>query len=180
EGLDDRVEYIAKDYREISGNCDAFVSVGMLEHVGVEHYAELGQVINRCLSNRGIGLIHTIGQNLGLPMNSWIERHIFPGAYPPTLSQIVGILQPHNFSVLDVENLRLHYARTLNQWLERYERQIETTEAEHDSFFARAWRFYLAGSQATFLTGRLQLFQVVFSRHMNNAIPLTRQHLTTR
>lgn len=177
DGLSDRVEFVLDDYRAVTGQYDAFVSVGMLEHVGVEHYETLGRVIDRCLAPNGLGLIHSIGQNLGRPMNSWIERNIFPGAYPPTLAEITGILRPYNFTVLDVENLRLHYARTLEHWLDRYEEHFTTVAHQFDASFARAWRFYLAGSLATFLTGRLQLFQVLFSRHHNNDVPWSRNHL---
>jgi len=113
EGLDGRVEFIEDDYRNVRGEFDAFVSVGMLEHVGVVHYPELGAVIDRCLKASGRGLIHTIGLNFPRPMDAWTERHIFPGANPPSLAQMMTILEPYDFSVLDVENLRLHYAKTL-------------------------------------------------------------------
>src|SRR5690606_10680366 len=79
EGLQDQVEYVEDDYRTISGQYDVFVSVGMLEHVGVENYPELGNIIDRCLTAGGRGLIHTIGRNRPRPMNSWVERRIFPG-----------------------------------------------------------------------------------------------------
>ncbi|MEZ5590721.1 MAG: cyclopropane-fatty-acyl-phospholipid synthase family protein [Gammaproteobacteria bacterium] len=87
EGLTDQVEFIEGDYRQIEGEYDIFVSVGMLEHVGVKHYRELGETINRVLRPQGRGLIHTIGRNRPMPMNAWIERHIFPGAYPPSLGK---------------------------------------------------------------------------------------------
>ena len=85
EGLSGQVEYVEDDYRNISGRFDAFVSVGMLEHVGVENYATLGAVIRRALQGRGRGLIHSIGRNYPAPLHPWIERRIFPGAYPPSL-----------------------------------------------------------------------------------------------
>jgi cyclopropane-fatty-acyl-phospholipid synthase len=177
EGLADRVEYVEDDYRNISGQCDAFVSVGMLEHVGPEHYVELGRVIDRVLSPRGRGLIHSIGRNRAAPMNAWIERRIFPGAHPPAMREMMDIFEEHQFSILDVENLRLHYAETLRHWLDRYEHQLDKVEAMFDAPFIRAWRLYLCGSIAAFTTGELQLFQVVFARHANNEIPLTREHL---
>ncbi|MEJ2346906.1 MAG: cyclopropane-fatty-acyl-phospholipid synthase [Gammaproteobacteria bacterium] len=177
EGLADRVEYVEDDYRNISGQCDAFVSVGMLEHVGPEHYVELGRVIDRVLSLRGRGLIHSIGRNRAAPMNAWIERRIFPGAHPPSLREMMDIFEEHQFSILDVENLRPHYAETLRHWLDRYELQLDKVEEMFDAPFIRAWRLYLAGSIAAFTTGELQLFQVAFTRHANNDIPLTREYL---
>lgn len=177
EGMEGRVEFVEADYRTIEGHCDAFVSVGMLEHVGKAHYEELGMVINRCLRPNGRGLLHSIGRDRPSPMNAWIERNIFPGAYPPALPEMLEVLEPGGFSVLDVENLRLHYARTLEHWLARYEQATDTVQLMFDEIFVRVWRLYLAGSIAAFRTGSLQLFQIVFSRAGSNDVPWTRQSL---
>lgn len=177
EGLSQQVEYIEDDYRNIEGQYDVFVSVGMLEHVGTRDYKVLGDVLNRCLKPDGRALIHTIGRNQAGPMNAWIERRIFPGAYPPTLREMMDIFEPYRFSVLDVENLRLHYAKTLDHWLQRYEQHVDAVEEMMDAAFVRAWRLYLAGSIAAFTVGELQLFQVVFSRADNNILPWSRAHL---
>ncbi|QKT02946.1 class I SAM-dependent methyltransferase [Ectothiorhodospiraceae bacterium 2226] len=177
DGLDDRVEYIEDDYRNIQGEYDAFVSVGMLEHVGRDNYRTLGDVVDRCLKPEGRGLIHTIGRNRPKPMNAWIERHIFPGAYPPTLREMMDIFEGAPFSVLDVENLRMHYARTLEHWLERYDGHVEQVREMFDEGFVRAWRLYLVGSAAAFASGELQLFQVAFARAHDNEVPATRRHV---
>jgi cyclopropane-fatty-acyl-phospholipid synthase len=177
EGLDDRVEYVEDDYRAIRGEYDAFVSVGMLEHVGRRHYKELGAVIDRCLGARGRGFIHAIGTDYSAPLNPWIERRIFPGAYPPTLREMMEVFEPAGLSVLDVENLRLHYARTLEHWLARYEAAADRVESMFGPLFLRAWRLYLCGSLAAFRGGHLQLFQVLFQRNGDNAIPWTRAYL---
>jgi len=177
EGLSDRVEYVLDDYRNIKGEYDVFVSVGMLEHVGKRDYFTLGKVIDRCLKPEGRGLIHTIGRIRPGPMNAWIERRIFPGAYPPSLKEMMDIFEPYNLSVLDVENLRLHYAKTLEHWLERFEHHGETVEQMMDEEFVKAWRLYLAGSVAAFKVGELQLYQVVFNRNTNNRLPWSRSHL---
>jgi cyclopropane-fatty-acyl-phospholipid synthase len=177
EGLDRQVEFIQGDYREIRGVFDVFVSVGMLEHVGLAHYGELGSVIDCCLKGAGRGLIHSIGRNRPAPMNAWIEKRIFPGGYPPSLGEMMQIFEPWRFSVLDVENLRLHYAMTLRHWLDRYEAVVGQVANTFDPDFARAWRLYLAGSIAAFNCGELQLFQVVFTRYDNNKIPQSRQYM---
>jgi cyclopropane-fatty-acyl-phospholipid synthase len=177
QGLDGRVEYIEDDYRTIKGEYDVFVSVGMLEHVGRSNYGVLGRVIDSCLAEHGRGLIHSIGRNKPEPMNAWIEKRIFPGAYPPALREMMEIFEPYRLSVLDVENLRLHYAQTLAHWLERFERDVFDIEKTYDKPFVRAWRLYLAGSLATFTTGYLQLFQVVFTRERNNDLASSRAHL---
>ncbi len=87
------------------------------------------------------------------------------------------IFQPWRLSVLDVENLRLHYARTLEHWLERFEDNREKVAQMFDDCFVRAWRLYLAGAIANFRVGSLLLFQVVFARSGNNRVPWTRSHL---
>ena len=178
EGLSDRVEYIEDDYRNISGTYDAFVSVGMLEHVGKKHYKELGEVIHRSLTDHGRGLIHSIGRNRAAGrLNPWIEKRIFLGAHPPSLREMLDIFEPRNFSVLDVENLRMHYAKTLEHWLERYDAHIDEVGKMFDPAFVRVWRLYLSGSIAAFTTTLLQLYQVTFARGADNTIPWNREHL---
>jgi cyclopropane-fatty-acyl-phospholipid synthase len=175
EGLADRVEFVEDDYRNVTGRYDAFVSIGMLEHVGLPDYPTLGRVMNRSLLPNGRGLLHFIGRNRPALLNAWIRKRIFPGAYPPTLREVFErVLEPHTLSVLDVENLRLHYARTLEHWLRRFDDASEEVDRMFDQGFTRAWRLYLAGSRAAFVTGWMQLFQVVFARGGSNAIPWTR------
>jgi len=85
-------------------------------------------------------------------MHPWIERRIFPGAYPPSLAEMMQIFEPWNLSVLDIENLRLHYARTLEHWWAAFERARDRVAAMYDEKFVRMWRLYLAGSVAAFST----------------------------
>ncbi len=177
EGLSTQVEYILDDYRNIKGQFDVFVSVGMLEHVAKHDYRELGEVVKRCMKPEGHGLIHSIGRIISGPMNAWIERRIFPGACPPTLSEVMQIFEPNEIAVLDVENIRLHYSRTLQLWAERYEKNKEAIVELMDEEFYKAWNLYLHGSTAAFNVGELQLFQVVFSHTENNNIPWSRLHV---
>jgi cyclopropane-fatty-acyl-phospholipid synthase len=177
EGLAGRIEFVEDDYRSITGRYDAFVSVGMLEHVGVKNYPTLGGVIQRCLGGRGRGLIHSIGRNRPAPLQPWIEKRIFPGGHPPAPSEMAHIFEPWELSILDVENLRLHYAQTLQHWLGLFEGASERVRTMFDEKFVRMWRLYLAGSIAGFTTGSLQLFQVVFAPGESNDIPWTRAHL---
>ncbi len=184
-GLAGQVEFVEDDYRTIGAGIgaggedryDAFASVGMLEHVGVDHYRTLGDVVDRCLKPDGRGLIHSIGRNAPGPNNAWIERRIFPGSRPPSLSEMSAIFEPRELSILDIENLRLHYARTCRAWLERFEAVAGRVERMYDADFVRAWRLYLSGSVAAFTTGSLQLFQVAFAPGKSNAVPMTREHL---
>jgi cyclopropane-fatty-acyl-phospholipid synthase len=179
EGLDRLVTFVADDYRSIDGRFDAFVSIGMLEHVGAAQYPALGEVIDRVLDREhGRGLLHFIGRNVPLPFNPWITRHIFPGAYAPALGEVMDhVLQRQNLSVIDVENLRRHYARTLQHWLERFEEQAGRIAGMYDENFVRMWRLYLASAQACFRSGDLQLFQVTFARAADTRRPWTRAGL---
>ena len=177
EGMDGMVEFVLDDYRNIAGTCDAFVSVGMLEHVGVQNYQALGQVIARTLKPNGFALIHSVGRNRPTPVNAWLEQRIFPGSYPPSLREMMAIFEPFNFSIIDVENLRLHYARTLREWLARFDRAADTVRAMYDEEFIQAWRLYLAGCSAAFFANSIQLFQVVCAPADNNDVPWTRTHV---
>ncbi len=174
EGLDGRVQYVEDDYRNVSGTFDAFVSVGMLEHVGAKNYRALGSVIRRCLKPTGRGLIHSIGRNSPAPTNPWLEKRIFPGSYMPSPGEMTKIFEPNGLSILDVENIRLHYAKTLEHWLRRFDGVADRVEKTFDARFVRAWRLYLAASLVGFTTGFNQLFQVVFAPETNNDIPWTR------
>jgi cyclopropane-fatty-acyl-phospholipid synthase len=176
-GMSDRVTIVEDDYRSIREPADAFVSVGMLEHVGPADYPALGSVIRRVLGNgRGRGLLHFIGRTRPRPLNPWITKRIFPGAYPPTLVEAIGgVLEPENLAVLDVENLRLHYAETLDHWRRRFLAAAEEVRRMYGVPFERAWRLYLSGAQAAFVAGSLHLFQVVFAPAGKNSIPWTRE-----
>ena len=167
EGLADRVEFIDDDYRNVKGECDAFVSVGMLEHVGLRHFGSLASVLRRVVKrDGGRGLLHFIGRDTPRPLNTWIRRRIFPGAYPPTIAEVTTrVLAPAGQSVIDIENIRLHYDRTLAAWSARFRANRDVVRARYGDEFTRAWELYLAGSQAAFASGWMQLFQVVFIPH---------------
>jgi cyclopropane-fatty-acyl-phospholipid synthase len=165
EGVANRIEFIDDDYRNVSGQFDVFVSVGMLEHVGRRNLAVVSDVLRKTVRrDGGRGLFHFIGRDVTRPLNAWIRRRIFPGAYTPTLAELTTrILSPAGMSVIDVENLRLHYARTLAAWGDRFSAAADYVRATYGDEFHRAWQLYLAGSEAAFTTGWLQLFQVVFT-----------------
>jgi cyclopropane-fatty-acyl-phospholipid synthase len=163
ERLTGHVEFIDDDYRNVTGQFDVFVSVGMLEHVGIQNFDALGTVLRRTVGRDGRGFLHFIGRDVRRPLNAWIRRRIFPGAYPPTLAEVTdNILGPAGMSVIDVENLRLHYERTLAHWGERFAIARDWVRGTYGEPFERAWELYLAGSQAAFATGCLQLFQILF------------------
>lgn len=174
--LDDRVTFVEDDYRMIDERCDTFVSVGMLEHVGLAEFRSLGALIKRVLKPDGFGLIHSIGRSYPDISDPWITKYIFPGGHVPSLSNAMAVFEPHKFSVLDVENLRPHYARTCAEWLANFEAAADQVEGMYGEEFVRMWRLYLGGASAGFETGTLQLFQIVFTPHGNAGVPWTRDY----
>ena len=177
KNLSDQVEFVEDDYRNVAGQYDAFVSIGMLEHVGRANYQELGKIMKQSLKQTGRGLVHSIGRDKTIPFNPWIAKRIFPGAYPPTLKEMISLFENSDLSVLDVENLRLHYAKTLKGWLDRYEKNMDEVRRMLDDTFVRAWHLYLAGSRGAFKAGSLQLFQILFTHSGFNEIPATRTRI---
>ena len=177
EKLSDLVEFIEDDYRNLTGSFDAFVSVGMLEHAGRENYAEVGAVIHRTIGDRGRGLLHFIGRSQEGQFSRWIRKRIFPGAHVPPLREALQIFEPYGYFVEDVENLRPHYARTLEHWPDRFEKSSAKITAMYDAQFERAWRLYLAGSIAGFRAGTLQLFSGDFLGAKCGNVPWTRADL---
>jgi cyclopropane-fatty-acyl-phospholipid synthase len=174
--LASRVTFVEDDYRTMDERCDAFVSIGMLEHVGLVNFRKLGALVKRCLTPDGFGLIHSIGRSFPDRTDPWIVRRIFPGGHVPSLSEMMRVFEPQKFSILDVENLRPHYARTCAAWLDNFESAADDVAEMYDEEFVRMWRLYLAGSSAGFQSGTLQLYQVVFTPRGNNEVPWTREH----
>jgi cyclopropane-fatty-acyl-phospholipid synthase len=176
-GLQDRVQVLYKDYRELSGNFDKVVSIGMFEHVGKKYIPTFMQKITGLLKAGGLGLLHTIGKNTPSAGSPWTFKYIFPGGYLPALHEIISAMGNAGFFILDVENLRLHYAKTLEKWTENYEKNAEKIRELFDETFVKQWRLFLYSSAAGFKYGNSQLFQILFSNGPNNALPITRSHV---
>lgn len=176
-GLHPRVRVDLADYRDIKGKFDKFVSIGMFEHVGKEYYGVFFEKVHELLVDGGIGLLHTIGKDKDGDTDPWVATYIFPGGYVPTLAQIAQSMGEHDLAITDVENLRLHYARTLDAWAAEFEaHEAEIQERLGDSF-VRMWRFYLNGSSAGFKWGDSRVFQVAFTNGLRSDLPMTRAHL---
>ncbi len=176
-GLQSKISVVLEDYRSLKGKFDKFISIGMFEHVGKEFISTFMKTVARVLKNGGLGLLHTIGFERNFSGDSWHTTYIFPGGYIPVLSETVNQMGQEGFSVLDVENLRLHYAFTLDRWVENFERNIDKIRQMFDENFVRMWRLYLVSSSAGFRYGDNRLFQILFSNGLNNRLPLTREHL---
>jgi cyclopropane-fatty-acyl-phospholipid synthase len=178
-GLEHAVELDLIDYRALEGRFDRIVSVGMFEHVGLNHFGAFFGKVRSLLAEDGVALIHTIGRSDGPGFtNPFIAKYIFPGGYFPALSEMLPAIEKAGLVVTDVEVLRLHYAQTLKAWRERFMERRGEAVALRGEAFARMWEFYLAGSEAAFRHQGLVVFQVQLARSID-ALPTTRDYIQT-
>ncbi|GKY86897.1 SAM-dependent methyltransferase [Sinisalibacter aestuarii] len=176
-GLEGKVDFRLTDYRNVTETFDRIVSVGMFEHVGVPHYNEYFSFVNNALKEDGLALIHTIG-HVG-PANeadSWITKYIFPGGYTPALSEMQKAIDKQCLVTCDVEALRIHYAKTLGAWHDRFMAHVDKARMLYDERFVRMWRWYLLSMEASFSVGTLLVYQVQLGKQLD-AAPITRDYL---
>ena len=177
EGLNRAVHFEFKDYRKVEGRFDRIVSVGMFEHVGVNHYGAYFRKLRNLLSDDGVALIHTIGRaEPPTATNPFIAKYIFPGGYIPALSEMVASIERSGLVITDLEILRLHYAETLRAWRERFVANWDKAAAIQDETFCRMWEFYLAASETAFRYQKLVVFQVQLTKRIK-ALPITRDYM---
>jgi cyclopropane-fatty-acyl-phospholipid synthase len=176
-GLDNQVNFELQDYRTLTEPVDRIVSVGMLEHVGQHQYGQFFGKIKELLKPDGIALVHTIARmEKPQPVGAWIRKYIFPGGYLPTTSQLARAWERHNLWVTDVENLRLHYAKTLNLWLERFCENRDKIARIYDNRFCRMWEMYLSASENAFRVQYMTVLQLQFTREID-VLPITREYM---
>ena len=177
-GLSDSVEFRLEDYRAHRGKYDRVVSVGMFEHVGRDAYGTFFDRVRGSLGPDGVALLHTIGRP-GPPLhttNPWITRHIFPGGYIPSASEVLVPLEESGLVLCDLEVWHQHYARTLHHWLQRFQARRDEFVHQKGERFCRIWEFYLAASESAFASGELEVFHFQLGMHQD-AVPLTRDYL---
>lgn len=178
EGLNDLVDVKLIDYRELKDiKFDKIVSVGMLEHVGKEHLCEYFSAVNKLLNKEGLSLLHCITNTSDDGVNSWINKYIFPGGYVPSIQELISNMSDLDFNIIDVENLRLHYAKTLECWYDNFQQALPEIEKNKDETFIRMWELYLNSCAASFKSGNINLHQFLFSKGVNNNLPWTREYM---
>jgi cyclopropane-fatty-acyl-phospholipid synthase len=176
-GLADRVEFRLQDYREIDGQFDNIVSVGMFEHVGLRQYPVFFDSTARLLAPDGVMMLHSMAQPRPARYNQpFIEKYIFPGGYIPALSEVLPGVEASRLLIRDIEILSLHYAETTRAWRERFLANRERVLALYDERFIRMWEFYLAGSEAAFRFDHLHVFHLQLA-HDQARVPLTRDYI---
>ena len=130
------------------------------------------------LKNDGVAVLHSINRSDGPGATSaWIKKYIFPGGYIPALSEVLPHIEKAGLYVTDVEILRLHYAKTLREWGNRFAAQRDRARELYDERFCRMWEFYLAASECAFRFGGMNNFQIQFVKNQN-VLPLTRNYIT--
>lgn len=180
EGLEDYLEVKLMDYRELKKSnllFDRIVSVGMLEHVGRENYDLFMENVDSVLKDKGLFLLHYISARKEYPGDPWIKKYIFPGGVIPSLREIINIGGERNLYTLDVESLRRHYVKTLLCWYDNFNKQLSTINNMFEERFVRMWGLYLASCAASFNNGVIDLHQILFSKGVDNKLPMTRSYL---
>ena len=176
-GLDDRVRFHLRDYRELTENFDRIVSVGMFEHVGKRNYAEFFGKLRDLLTDDGVAILHSIGRlDTPAPINPFIRKYIFPGADIPALSEVTPVVERSGLFCTDIEILRLHYAETLRLWREAFVARRDEAAAIYDERFCRMWELYLIICEMGFRHENLMVFQMQLTKSLE-AVPLTRDYM---
>ena len=165
------------DYRDVEGQFDRIVSVGMFEHVGVGFYDAFFGKCAELLNDDGVALLHFIGRE-SVPgiTNPWIAKYIFPGGYIPALSEVLPAVERARLLVTDIEVLQLHYAETLKAWRQRFLAHRDEVVRLYDQRFVRMWEFYLASSEIAFRDGDMVVFQIQMTKR-KGITPATRDYI---
>ncbi len=175
-----RLDFQLQDYRDVTGRFDRIVSVGMFEHVGVDHYGAFFRKCRELLDDDGVLLLHSIGRSDAPGFtNPWIAKYIFPGGYIPSLSEVLPAVERSGLVVTDIEILRLHYAETLRHWRQRFLLRRAAAVELFDERFARLWEFYLSVSELAFRYQGMMVFQIQIAKRQD-AVPLTRGYIESR
>ncbi len=169
--------FLLEDYRDIVGKFERIVSVGMFEHVGVDHYDTFFKRCAELLTDDGVMVLHSIGRSEGPGItNPWIAKYIFPGGYIPALSEVLPSIERAGLLVCDIEILRLHYAETLKHWRERFLARRQEAAALYDEHFVRMWEFYLAASEMSFRKQAMMNIQIQITKRQD-IVPMTRDYI---
>ncbi len=175
--LSQRAKFRIQDYRDINETFDRIASVGMFEHVGVNHYDTFFRKSARLLKDDGVMVLHSIGRSEGpSATNPWIAKYIFPGGYIPSLSEVLPHIEKAGLLITDIEILRLHYAETLKAWRERFLAHRDEIERIYDERFERMWEFYLAASEMSFREQNMMVFQIQLAKRQD-VVPMTRGYI---
>jgi cyclopropane-fatty-acyl-phospholipid synthase len=176
-GVEDKVTFVLKDYREFEGQFDRVISVGMMEHVGIGHQDEYFAKVKDCLTENGFAVIHSIGRMTPPGTTGpFFRKYIFPGGYVPALSEVFASTERLGLWVCDAEILRLHYYYTCRDWRVRFLDKWQEAADLYDERFCRMWEFYLCAAELGFLHGSNMVMQLLLSKE-RDAVPIIRDFI---
>ena len=182
-GLDGRIRIQEQDFRQVRGTFDKYVSLGVYEHAGKRQLEAWIRSMAGSLRRGGIGLLHFIAHDIPMDTDFFIRKYIFPGGYLPGLSETIALMAKYGLEILDIENLRRHYALTLDAWAENFEKNWEKIHAlnpaVYNERFRRTWLAYLTACAEYFRVENavLRLYQITFSKGNTTAYPMDRGFL---
>lgn len=178
-GLDNKIHFELMNYQDLADSpqqFDRIVSVGMFEHVGRGQQGQYLDAVYKMLVDGGISVLHSICVPRPGITDPWVDKYIFPGGYLPGVSNIMKGLVQRGFEPRDFENLRIHYAMTLDEWWRQFEKHKKEVIQMYDERFYRMWRLWLASSSGYFRYGKLYLGQFIFTKG-DADYPLTRDFI---
>ncbi len=176
-GMEGQVTFRLQDYRAVTERYDRVVSVGMMEHVGLPHLRTYFRKIADLMPQDGVALIHYIGRwSPPSTISPWFQKYIFPGAYCPTISQAMRVVEKSGMILSDLEVWRGHYERTLQEWLTRFDANLGRVLQLQDDRFVRMWRYYLQAAEMGFAVGHLVIHQLQLAK-ARGTVPMTRDYL---
>lgn len=176
-GLEAQVKFRLQDYRTVSESYDRVVSVGMMEHVGLPHLRTYFRKVADLMPQDGVALIHYIGRwSPPDTISPWFNKYIFPGAYCPTISEAMRVVEKSGLILADLEVWRGHYERTLQEWLKRFDANLDRVRQLQDERFVRMWRYYLQSAELGFAEGHLVIHQLQLAK-ARGTVPMTRDYL---
>ncbi|MBS0013449.1 MAG: class I SAM-dependent methyltransferase [Desulfobacterales bacterium] len=183
EGMADQIRVQEKDFRQVSGTYDKYASLGVYEHAGKGQLKDWIKSMAQCLKPGGIGVLHFIAHDRPMDTDFFIRKHIFPGGYLPGLTETIDLMAVHGLEILDIENLRRHYALTLDQWAARFDENWAMIHSYNPQLFnerfRRTWRAYLHFCAEFFRTPNsvLRLYQITFCKGNTTDYPMDRGFL---
>ena len=158
------VDIRLEDYRNVTGQYDRVISIGIMEHVGYKNYRTYMDVVDRTLTEDGIAFFHTIGSNDSTTTaNAWLTRYIFPNGMLPSIAQL-GKAMESLFVMEDWHNFGPDYDRTLMAWNDNFEKAWPELKDKYGERFYRMWRYYLLSSAGGFRARDAQLWQTVMTK----------------
>ncbi|WP_026888470.1 SAM-dependent methyltransferase [Clostridium beijerinckii] len=178
--LESLLEVRLMDYRSLTESglsFDRIVSVGMIEHIGRDNYELFIKNIDSVLKPKGLCLFHYISSLKEYSVDPWIKKYILKGAVIPSFREIINICSNYNFHIIDVENLRRHYVKTLLYWRENFNNNRSEVSKMFDEEFIRMWELYLCSCAAIFNNGMVDIHQLLISKGINDDIPMTREYM---